>query len=59
LKDKQEKLLDLKLDEVINEEKYLFKYNQIENEIKELSDQINSIKNDDFEEKTQMMLELA
>gem|GEM_PF-2560600 len=59
LKNKQEKLLDLKLDEIINEEKYLLKYNQIENEIRELLDQINSVKKDNFELKTQMMLELA
>ena len=59
LKEKQNKLLDLKLDEIINEETYLFKYNRIENDIKEFLEQKNHIKKDDFEAKTLIMLELA
>lgn len=59
LKKKQEKLLDLRLDEKINDKIYLDRNNQFENEIKEFLDQKEFIKNDDFEEKTQVMLELA
>lgn len=59
LKIKQEKLLDMKLDEVIDEKIYLFKYNQIENQIKGLLDQKLVFKKDDFMAKTQILLELA
>lgn len=56
---KQEKLLDMKLEDLLSNDKYLEKNNKFENEIKELEEEKNSIKNDDFEEKTKMMLELA
>lgn len=59
LKSKQNKLLDLKLDETINEHTYLSKNNQIENEIKDLLEQKEKMKKDDFTKKTQIMLELA
>lgn len=59
LKMKQEKLLDMKLDEVIDEKTYLFKYNQLENQIKDLLDQKLVLKKDDFMAKTQILLELA
>ena len=59
LREKQEKVLDLKLDEKISEEIYLMKNNKIENEIKELLEQKEVLENDDLEEKTQIMLELA
>ncbi len=59
LKEKQDKLLDLKLDDVINQEMYKSKNNKIVNEIKTLLDRKKSIKNYDFEKKTQIMLELA
>jgi hypothetical protein len=59
LKEKQEKLLDLKLDEVIDEKMYLYKYNQIENSKKDLLEEINNLKNDNSKEKTQIMFELA
>ncbi len=59
LKSKQEKLLDLRLEDNINNEIYLFKNNSIENEIKEFLEQKEHMKKDDFEEKTLMMLELA
>lgn len=59
LKMKQEKLLDMKLDEVIDEKTYLFKYNQLENQIKGLLDQKLMLKKDDFMAKTQILLELA
>lgn len=59
LKMKQEKLLDMKLDEVIDEKTYLFKHNQLENQIKDFLDQISALKKDDFMAKTQILLELA
>lgn len=59
LKMRKEKLLDLKLDETISDEVYLIKNNNIENQIKELIEEKDNINNDDFEEKTQIMIELA
>ena len=59
IKRKQKKLLDMKLDELINDEKYLEKNNKFENEIKDLEEEIKFTKNDDFEEKAKQMLELA
>jgi hypothetical protein len=56
---RQDKLLDMQLDEKISEKVYLEKNNRIENQIKELQEQKEAIKNDDFEQKTQIMLELA
>lgn len=59
LRERQEKLLDLKLEDTISKEIYLLKHNQIENEIKEFLEQKNSIKKDDFETKALIMFELA
>lgn len=59
LKEKQDKLLDMKLDEKISEEIFLLKNNKIVNEIKELEDAKGNIKNHHYEEKTTMLLELA
>jgi len=59
LENKKDKLLDMKLDNIINEETYLTKHNQFENAIKALMEQKEKIKKDDFEQKTQIMLELA
>ena len=59
LREKQEKLLDLKLDDVIDENKYILKHNQLESEIKEYLDQKFRLKNENFRRKTQIMLELA
>jgi len=56
---KQDRLLDLQLEEKITQDTYLYKNNQIENDIKVLKDEKEELKNDDFEEKTQIMLELA
>ncbi len=39
LKVKKEKLLDMKLDELIDEKTYLQKHNQLENEIKDCLEQ--------------------
>lgn len=59
LKIKQEKLLDMKLDEVIDERTYLFKHNQLENEIKDFLEQKIRLKKDSFLVKTQLLLELV
>jgi hypothetical protein len=59
LKMKQEKLLDMKLDEVIDEKTYLIKHNQLENTIKGFLDQKSGLKKDDFSAKTQILFELA
>lgn len=59
LKTKQEKLLDMKLDDVIDEKTYLVKYNQFENCIKDFLDQKEKLKNNNFSMKTQLLLELA
>lgn len=59
LKIKQEKLLDMKLDEVIDERTYLLKHNQLENEIKDFLEQKSRLKKDNFLAKTQLLLELA
>jgi len=49
----------MKLEDLLDNEKYLEKNNKFENEIIELEEQKNSLKNDDFEEKTKQMLELS
>jgi hypothetical protein len=49
----------MRLNEKISEELYLMKNNNFENDIKELEEQKLLIKNDDFEEKTQILIELA
>jgi hypothetical protein len=59
LKVKQEKLLDMKLDEVIDETTYLLKHNHLENEIRDFLDQKAKLKNNNFSMKTQLLLELA
>ena len=59
LKEKQEQLLDMKLESKISEEMYLMKNNKIESEIKDLQDEKDNIKNHNYEEKTQVLLELA
>lgn len=58
-RNKQERLLDMKLDDVISNETYISKNNEIENQIQNLEAQKISLKNDDFEEKTKIMIELA
>lgn len=58
LKSKQEKLLDMKLDEVINEKTYLFKNNRLENEIKDFLEQKLDLEKSNFWAKTQLMFEL-
>lgn len=59
LKNRQNKLLDLHLDEKIKHEIYLSKNNQIENEIKDIEELKENLNNSDFESKTLIMLELA
>ena len=59
LKSKQNNLLDLKLENLITNELYLSKNNKIENEIKELLDQKEILKKENFTQKTQYMLELS
>lgn len=59
LRDKQNKLLDFKLENTINQELYILKNNSIENEIKELLEEKEILKKDDYKVKTQIMLELA
>lgn len=59
IKMKQEKLLDMKLDEVIDEKAYLSKHNQLENQIKDFLDEKSRLKKDNFVAKTQILLELA
>lgn len=58
LKVKQEKLLDMKLDELIDEKTYLLKHNQLENEIKDCFEQKLNIEKEKFSAKTQLMFEL-
>lgn len=58
-KTKQEKLLDMKLDDVIDEKTYLVKYNQFENCIKDFLDQKARVKNNNLSMKTHLLLELA
>lgn len=58
LKVKQEKLLDMKLDELIDEKTYLLKHNQLENEIKDCFEQKLNIEKENFSAKTQLMFEL-
>jgi len=56
---KKERLLDMKLENVISNEVYLTKNNEIENQIQDLEVQKKSIENDDFEEKAKILFELA
>jgi len=58
LKVKQAKLLDMQLDEVIDEKTYLFKHNQLENEIKDCLEQKSKLEKENFSAKTQLMFEL-
>ena len=59
LKSKQNNLLDLKLENLITNELYLSKNNKIENEIKDLLDQKEILKKDNFKLKTQYGFELS
>lgn len=59
LKEKQDRLLDMQLNDKISEEVYLLRSNRIENEIKELYEQKEAIKDEDYELKSQMLFELA
>lgn len=58
IENKQEELLEMKLDWKVSEELYLKKNNQYENDIKELKEKNNSKNNDNFETKTQILFEL-
>ena len=58
LKKQQEKLLDMRLDEKINEEFFLMKNNKFENDIMFLKDKKVEEKNYHYEEKTQILFEL-
>ena len=58
LKVKQEKLLDMKLDELINEKQYILKYNFLENEIKDCLEQKLKLENNNISKKTQILFEL-
>ncbi len=51
--------MDLKLENTIKNDLFLLKNNNIENEIKELLEQKEKLKNSNFKVKTQIMLELA
>lgn len=59
LQERQDKLLDLQLDWKIEYEIYISKNNKIVNEIKDLQEQKKYIKNNDFEEKSLILFELA
>lgn len=59
MKDKQDKLLDMKLEDVISDKTYLLKYNELENNIKDFLEQKDALKNEKFDEKTQRLLELS
>jgi hypothetical protein len=59
LKEKQDNLLDMRLEDKINEDIYLIKNNKLESEIKELEEEKKNIKNDAYEAKTLILLELA
>lgn len=59
LKVKKEKLLDMKLDELIDEKTYLQKHNQLENEIKDCLEQKLKYEKENFWAKTQIMFELS
>lgn len=59
LQEKQEKLLDMKLEDIITKEVYLEKYNKFESEIHDLKEEKKNSKDTDFEKKTQILLELA
>ena len=58
LKVKQEKLLDMKLDELIDEKQYILKYNLLENEIKYYLEQKLKLENNNISKKTQILFEL-
>jgi len=58
LKAKQEKLLDMKLDELIDEKIYLVKYNLLENEIKDCLEEKLELENNNLSTKTQILFEL-
>ena len=58
LKVKQEKLLDMKLDELIDEKQYILKYNLLENEIKDCLEQKLKLENNNISKKTQILFEL-
>ena len=58
LKIKQEKLLDMKLDELIDEKQYILKYNLLENEIKYCLEQKLKLENNNISKKTQILFEL-
>ncbi len=59
IKKKQENLLDMRLNQKVSEELYLLKTNKFENDIKLLKEQKLITKNENFEEKTQILFELA
>lgn len=59
LKNKQSKLLDLRLEEAIDNDIYLLKNNQLENDIKEFLERKENVEKDDFESKALIMFELA
>ena len=58
LEKQQEKLLDMRLDEKINEDFFLMKNNKFENDIKQLKETKVEEKNYHYEEKTQILFEL-
>lgn len=58
IEDKQEDLLDMKLEWIINEEIYLRKYNKLEDEKKEIKEKSEKKKDNNFDEKVQIMFEL-
>jgi hypothetical protein len=49
----------MKLENLINNELYLSKNNTFENDIKQLLEEKERLKNDDFRQKTQYVIELA
>lgn len=59
MRNKQDKLLDMQLENTISKEKYVEKNNELEDKIQDLEYQKKSQQNEDFEEKTKIMLELA
>lgn len=58
LEEKQENLLDMRLNKEISEEFFLMKNNKLENDIKQLKEKKVEDKNYHYEEKTQMLFEL-
>lgn len=59
LKRRQEDLLDMKLGNKITEELYLLKNNKLEEDIFELKSRKNTIWNEDYKQKIEILLELA